>query len=131
MTYQVTELPLEPEGATVAVVLYHHDEPFNEAVCGWGLRWNTRVACWLASGQPYGVVISNASGCYEKLFTAHDDESFESAIDAALEHLGNTRCHWRIPAVLRSPVRWRISKRQHVRHEALRRAEREAQRASA
>jgi hypothetical protein len=114
MSYQVTELPIAPEpGGAVAVILYQHDEPFNEAVCGWGLQWNTRVACWLASGQPYGITIARPGDTsYERLFTAHDDSSFEAAIEAALDYLDGARCRWRIPHMLRPVAAWRVRERQ-------------------
>jgi hypothetical protein len=115
VSFQITELPIQPEpGGAVAVVLYQHDEPFNAAVRGWGLQWNTRVACWLASNQPYGIAIARAGvTSYERMFLAHDDASFEAAVVAALDHLDGARCRWRVPRALRSWVLSYVRDRQH------------------
>ena len=110
-----TELPERPEpDGNAAIVLDVADPLFAEAVRTWGAEWESRVACWRATGSPYAVVTVTPNAAYFRLYAAQDEATLSEAIELAIKTLSGAPCRWRAGSELRSLV-WSHVRRDYDR----------------
>lgn len=120
-----TELPARPEPDNpVAIVLNAADPLFAEAVRSWGAEWESRVACWRASGQRFAVLIVTPDSAYDRLLIARDEAALEDAVDSAIRALDGAPCRWRVGHGLRSLVLEQVWRERERRQWEARRAAR-------